>query len=803
MHDDWTPALDAAEAAVVSSVGSETGERAVAPTDAPGGVPAVPLVEVREGTEAAPAPVDDGLDDVPIFADEELSAVERTGGQLPFDVELANDRVLVDDDDEGGALPEVLSSLGASEPGDRTAAYDPPEELFAQVPDPEAQPVPAGFHALSTAFLPAVRASAPAPAPVVATSPASVEIDDALLDATETGVAEQPELRRPASAPAPQLTPAFESGRAETPPTHAREVPAPAPKPPRQDPGRAAPRREGRPAGPMHRRREPTPAPAPPPPAPDPVENEMTGIYEPPVAVPELPRARLTITEGENRGKAYFLNRNHTSVGRGIDNDIVLMDLSVSRRHFRVDRHGEGFRLVDLGSGNGTQVNGQRREDVELYDKDRIDLGNTSIEVTYMGRSRVRAPNAQQTDPRHVLTPPANAARVLTAQSSIGRLPWNWVGLWAAVAFCTVLLGMLALRELRRDRGPGDEAATRARDQLAVAESAMRVRAWGRAEEALTVARRLAPGLNLPYAEVQARIDRERTHSARLEDARTRRGSAAPAELIARLEQIPVDSVYHDEARSLLTELRQLPAEASGSAAPLPSTEAPRVENRPSAPAEPRVVADSPRVSASNDAGGEGEASKRIKSEVADALKLYREEKFSEAVLALERAAKRSPTSKAGTDAKNKARAVRQFADDWTAAEKAVKARRAREASDALARAGATDRKLGGLFRDRIDQQLAEQSYFVAIQAYNRQAYDEAIDANTRVMQLAPGHQLAMRLQEKMRRNAPTILRQGHRALADGDKDVAQRIARAVMKLVPRDDPNQQAARDLLGRAGG
>jgi len=553
----------------------------------------------------------------------------------------------------------------------------------------------------------------------------------------------------------------------------------------------------------MHRRREPTPAPAPPPPAPDPVENEMTGIYEPPVAVPELPRARLTIVEGENRGKAYFLNRNHTSVGRGIDNDIVLMDLSVSRRHFRVDRHGEGFRLVDLGSGNGTQVNGQRREDFELYDKDRIDLGNTSIEVTYMGRARVRAPNAQETDPRHVLTPPANPARVLTAQSSVGRLPWKWVGLWAAVAFCTVLLGMLAVRELRRDRGPGDEAATRARDQLAVAESAMRVRAWGRAEEALTVARRLAPGLNLPYAEVQARIDRERTHSARLEDARTRRGTTPPAELIAKLEQIPVDSVYHDEARSLLTELRQLPAEPAAVAASTPPTEAPRVEARPASPAEPRVVADSPRVSASNDAAGDGEAAKRIKSEVADALKLYREEKFSEAALALERAAKRSPTSKAGTDAKNKARSVRQFADDWTAAEKAVKARRAREASDALARAGATDRKLGGLFRDRIDQQLAEQSYFVAIQAYNRQAYDEAIDANTRVMQLAPGHQLAMRLQEKMRRNAPTILRQGHRALADGDKDVAQRIARAVMKLVPRDDPNQQAARDLLGRSGG
>jgi tetratricopeptide (TPR) repeat protein len=182
-------------------------------------------------------------------------------------------------------------------------------------------------------------------------------------------------------------------------------------------------------------------------------------------------------------------------------------------------------------------------------------------------------------------------------------------------------------------------------------------------------------------------------------------------------------------------------------------------------------------------------------------MALYRAERFSEAALALDRLGKRG--GKAGADAASKARLVRTFADEWGAAEKAVRARRAKEAVSALQRASSTDRKLGGLFRDRIDQQLAEQSYTVAIQAFNRQAYDEAIEANARVLQLMPGHPQAPRLQDKMRKSAGLILREGQRALADGDREAAQRLARALIKLLPRDDANQRPARDLLARAGG
>ena len=759
LNDEWTPALDA----VVGSA------QAPVPTQA---------------VIAEPAGVED----------DELSAVERTGAQLPFDLEpddspggLDGDQrgIVIDedlDDDASAGTSEHLSAAG----GDRTAAYDPPADLFEQVPDPEAQPVAQPFHLQSTAFLPPVRPAAPAPA-AVAPRP-SIEVDEALI------------IRQDTEAAAAELS----AARAAV---EAKRRAAASAKPPAQHaplPELSAPRKErrdARPQGPMHKRKAPTERVEPVRPV-DPAENELTGVYEPPAALPELPRAKLLIVEGENQGKSYFLNRNHTSVGRGIDNDVVLMDLSVSRRHFRVDRHGEGFKLVDLGSGNGTQVNGQRREEGELYDKDQIALGNTIIEVTYVSRPRVRATNAQPTDPRHVLTPATAGARTTTAPNSAPeeqRVPWRWIALWSAVTFCVVLLGMLAVRELRRGDAAPDEASLKARDQMALAESAIKVRAWGRAEEAVTVARSLAPQLDLPYAATQARIDSERVNAARLEEARAMRATAPSAQVAERLRLVPPESAYHAEAQSLVAELLQ-PTPPTAPLSVASSAVAPRIVASPVrvAPEPPPRVRPERREPAQVEPAAE---TGRTRAEQGDAMALYRAERFSEAALALDRLGKRG--GKAGADAASKARLVRTFADEWSAAEKAVRAWRAKEAVSALQRASSTDRKLGGLFRDRIDQQLAEQSYTVAIQAFNRQAYDEAIEANARVLQLMPGHPQAPRLQDKMRKSAGLILREGQRALADGDREAAQRLARALIKLLPRDDANQRPARDLLARAGG
>ena len=69
------------------------------------------------------------------------------------------------------------------------------------------------------------------------------------------------------------------------------------------------------------------------------------------------------------------------SIGRGSNNDLPLVDGKVSRRHALIQaQHGDEFWLMDLGSSNGTFVNGQRiSQPVQLRNNDRIEVGPFSL----------------------------------------------------------------------------------------------------------------------------------------------------------------------------------------------------------------------------------------------------------------------------------------------------------------------------------------------------------------------------------------------------------------------------------------
>ena len=65
-------------------------------------------------------------------------------------------------------------------------------------------------------------------------------------------------------------------------------------------------------------------------------------------------RLKTTI-EGSER--SYPLATNEVRIGRGGDNEIVLSDCSVSRRHAALRREAEGWFVYDLMSTNGVQLN--------------------------------------------------------------------------------------------------------------------------------------------------------------------------------------------------------------------------------------------------------------------------------------------------------------------------------------------------------------------------------------------------------------------------------------------------------------
>lgn len=69
---------------------------------------------------------------------------------------------------------------------------------------------------------------------------------------------------------------------------------------------------------------------------------------------------RLVIRSGVDVGKEYILDKNEFIVGREQTADIIVSDPEISRRHARIFFQNGGYIIEDLGSTNGTFVNGQK-----------------------------------------------------------------------------------------------------------------------------------------------------------------------------------------------------------------------------------------------------------------------------------------------------------------------------------------------------------------------------------------------------------------------------------------------------------
>ncbi len=81
-------------------------------------------------------------------------------------------------------------------------------------------------------------------------------------------------------------------------------------------------------------------------------------------------------------GERVTLGEFIVTVGRMPDSTIVLADPNVSRNHAEVRPHGDGYVVVDLGSTNGTRVNGVKISQHTLADGDEITFGSTRIDFT-------------------------------------------------------------------------------------------------------------------------------------------------------------------------------------------------------------------------------------------------------------------------------------------------------------------------------------------------------------------------------------------------------------------------------------
>ncbi|MBI4127030.1 MAG: GGDEF domain-containing protein [Deltaproteobacteria bacterium] len=90
-------------------------------------------------------------------------------------------------------------------------------------------------------------------------------------------------------------------------------------------------------------------------------------------------KAYVLFLSGPLQGKLYCLDQEQTIVGRAEDVDIPINDTRISRHHFRISTESGKAFIEDLGSTNGTFVNGKRVKHHELQNGDKIQISSSTV----------------------------------------------------------------------------------------------------------------------------------------------------------------------------------------------------------------------------------------------------------------------------------------------------------------------------------------------------------------------------------------------------------------------------------------
>jgi pSer/pThr/pTyr-binding forkhead associated (FHA) protein len=106
--------------------------------------------------------------------------------------------------------------------------------------------------------------------------------------------------------------------------------------------------------------------------------------------------ASLVVRSGSQAGATFALRSKITRLGRHPDSEIVLDDITVSRRHAEIERTDDGYVVRDIASLNGTYVNAARVDESTLRQGDELQVGKFRLVFFELGEvsSRPRRPGA-------------------------------------------------------------------------------------------------------------------------------------------------------------------------------------------------------------------------------------------------------------------------------------------------------------------------------------------------------------------------------------------------------------------------
>lgn len=94
----------------------------------------------------------------------------------------------------------------------------------------------------------------------------------------------------------------------------------------------------------------------------------------------------LLVLKGAGVGGRYLLDASETKIGRDINNEICLDDITVSRSHAMISKSSDGYSVKDLSSLNGTYLNAVSVRDSKISNGDEIQVGKYHLTLFIGGK---------------------------------------------------------------------------------------------------------------------------------------------------------------------------------------------------------------------------------------------------------------------------------------------------------------------------------------------------------------------------------------------------------------------------------
>lgn len=308
-------------------------------------------------------------------------------------------------------------------------------------------------------------------------------------------------------------------------------------------------------------------------------------------------------------GRIFAITKTEMVMGRTEDNDICLPHRSVSRHHTKILCTGNEFKAVDLGSANGTFINGEEYAQLVLKPKDLVELGHVKLRFVPPGTPYEFTPEelVRQSTPTVSDSSDTTDTLKLSIRKRVG------VGAVGAVLVMVAVGGWLAMRdpkgpdkehtqvrEVAAQKSQGDGETARL---LEMARQSMRQRDWKQAQGLASALLSLsAHSEEAKEIDTRARYEQEvqRHFDAAVDAAGNGRWSEARREAA----QVPEGSVYAGSAKPLAEQIESslreaeaerkqeparraeppLQAKAPQQKSPRPAFAPPAVESRPPPP---------------------------------------------------------------------------------------------------------------------------------------------------------------------------------------------------------------------------